>query len=83
MTIDKKLVDQWHKDWAQTDMHVIRDDLYIAQRAYDAGRKAGMEEAAEICDNYVEWAHWGQDDNYVVANAGALDCAKEIREAAK
>ena len=41
-------------------------------------RNAALEEAAQKCVNYPEWAHWGQTDNYVIANKGAQDCAAAI-----
>jgi hypothetical protein len=39
-----------------------------------------LEAAAVECENYPEWANWGQTDNYVAANEGAQDCAAAIRK---
>jgi len=59
---------EFHPDW-----HEVRD-AYFANLV----RNAALEEAAQKCVNYPEWAHWGQTDNYVIANKGAQDCASAI-----
>lgn len=64
MTIDPKLISQW-----LTEDHSPEG---IAQRAYDAGRKAGMLEAAGIADKM-------DHDGVMIA----ADIATKIKEAAK
>lgn len=41
-------------------------------------RNAALEEAAQKCRSYTKWVHWGQIENYVLANRGAQDCAEAI-----
>lgn len=74
MTIDPKLLDQISKDFGQLSADETGTWAeYIAQRAYNAGRRAGMEAAAGICDRFQ-----ARDVGMQPA-----ECAGAIRKAAK
>lgn len=71
MTIDPKLVSQW-----LTEDHSPEG---IAQRAYEHGRRAGMEEAAALCEE-VERKTTKQPP---MVGQGCQACAAAIGEGMK
>lgn len=72
--IDAKTLKLWLEQWFSED----QSPEYIAQRAYDAGRRAGMLEAAGICDSAA-----AEEQAHTLQRIGASRCAAAIREAAK
>lgn len=78
-TISVETVDPGGACWnyhEQRAWEIVREKLAELVR-----KEETLEVAAQICDNYDDWApQWGEYRNMAVAQQAATDCAKKIRE---